>query len=200
MQSWSAEANFMWQWLSLCETRPLPLRPLPCLPCCHHQHSQFSACPDTSSLLYVSVCSSGSRQKSFAGVGGHPHHAHKERVLSCDRKRLRWPAARDRAQASCTRRLERGGGHREKEEESLEREEKGNTIPQTWPEDECRWVDTAKEQFLPSLGVTHLQQSAHELQPIARTFIPKTPEEREQTQSHAHQNFHVCFHYWLASR
>lgn len=67
----------MWQLLSLCGTGPLSVRPLPCLPCCHPQHSQFSPCPDISSLLYVSICSSASRQKSFAGVGGHLHNAHK---------------------------------------------------------------------------------------------------------------------------
>lgn len=52
---------------------------------------------------------------------------------------------------SLERRQERGGGHREKEEESLEREERGNMVPQTSP--------------------------AHELQHIVRTFILKNPGE-----------------------
>lgn len=128
----------MWQWLSLCGIGPLSVRPLPCLPCCHPQHSQFSLCPDISSLLYVSICSSASRQKSFAGVGGHLHNAHKERSPTCDRRRLSWPTAQDKAQASCISRQERGAEHREKEEESLQREEKGNMVPQTPPKDECR--------------------------------------------------------------
>lgn len=50
---------------------------------------------------------------------------------------------------SLERRQERGGGHSEKEEESLEREERSNVAPQTSP--------------------------AHELQHIVRTFILKNP-------------------------